>query len=115
MAACDAGQMCLFIRGILLELNISQEAATIAYVDNDGCTAMGNAQKPTSHTCHINIKYFALCEWIERNLIHLECADTAINTADHLTKCLLVNFFTDTPITYLDTSHQDTPPLMILS
>ena len=30
----------------------------------------------------------ALCEWIERDLIHLERIDTAINTADHLTKSL---------------------------
>ena len=88
MAACDAGRMCLFIRSILWDLNIPQEAATIAYEDNDGCTAMGNAQKPTSRTRHIDIKYFALCEWIERDLIHLERIDTSINTADHLTKTL---------------------------
>ena len=88
MAACDVGRMSLFIRSILWDLNIPQEAATIAYEDNDGCTAMGNAQKPTSHTRHIDIKYFALCEWIERDLIHLERIDTAVNTADHLTKTL---------------------------
>jgi hypothetical protein len=80
--------MCLFIRSILWDLNIPQEAATITYEDNDGCTAMGNAQKPTSRTRHIDIKYFALCEWIERDLIHLERVDTAINSADHLTKAL---------------------------
>jgi hypothetical protein len=47
MAACDVGRMCLFIRSILWDLNIPQEATTVAYEDNDGCTAMGNAQKPT--------------------------------------------------------------------
>ena len=54
---------------------------------------MGNAQKPTSRTRHIDIKYFALYEWIERNLIHLERIDTAVNTADHLTKTLLQILF----------------------
>ena len=54
---------------------------------------MGNAQKPTNRTCHIDIKYFALCEWIERDLIHLERVDTAINTADHLTKALTQTLF----------------------
>ena len=88
MAACDVGRMCLFIRSILWDLDIPQEAATVAYEDNDGCTAMGNAQKPTSRTRHIDIKYFALCEWIERDYIHLERIDTSVNMADHLTKTL---------------------------
>ncbi len=56
-------------------------AASCGTIDNDGCTAMGNTQKPTTRTRHINIKYFALCEWIERDLIHLERIDTLINIA----------------------------------
>ena len=54
---------------------------------------MGNAQKPTPRTWQIVIKYYALCEWIERDLIHLERVDTAINTADHLTKALTRTLF----------------------
>ncbi len=50
MAACNVGRMSLFVRSILWDLNVPQEAATIAYKDNDGCTAMGNAQKPTART-----------------------------------------------------------------
>jgi hypothetical protein len=49
---------------------------------------MGNRQKPTARTCHIDIKYFALCEWVEQDIIHLEWIDTLINIADHLTKPL---------------------------
>ena len=86
MTATDVGRMCLFVRSILWDLNIPQEAATVAYEDNVGCTAMDNAQKPTSRTRHIDIKYFALCEWVEQNLILLERIDTSINIADHLTK-----------------------------
>jgi hypothetical protein len=86
MAACDVGRMSLYIHSILWDLDVSQEAATIAYKDNDGCTAMGNAQKPTARTWHINIKYFALCDWIEHNLIHLKRIDNSINIADHFTK-----------------------------
>ena len=93
MAACDVGRMCLFIRSILWDLDIPQETATIAYEDNNGCTAMGNSQKPTSRTRHIDIKYFALCEWIERDYIHLERLDTAVNMADHLTKALSRTLF----------------------
>ena len=86
MAACDVGWMILFVRSVLWDLDIPQEAATIAYEDNDGCTVMGNAPKPTPYTCHINIRYFALCDWVERNLILLKRVNTSINIADHPTK-----------------------------
>jgi hypothetical protein len=49
---------------------------------------MGNAQKPTPGTRHIDIKYFSLCEWVERDLILLDRIDTSINMPDHLTKFL---------------------------
>ncbi len=80
--------MCLFIQSILWDLDIPQEAATVAYEDNDGCTSMANAKKPTPRTRHIDIKYFALCDWVDRDLIILERIDTSINLADHLTKTL---------------------------
>ena len=35
MAACDVGRMTLFVRSILWHLDIPQEAATVAYEDND--------------------------------------------------------------------------------
>ena len=54
MAAYDTGKMILFIRSILWDLGIPQEAATVLYEDNE-CTAMWNAQKPTPHTWHIDI------------------------------------------------------------
>ncbi len=88
MAACDVGRMCLFICSLLWDLDIPQEAATVAYEDNDGCTLMGNAQKPTPRMQHIDIKYFTLCDWIERDLIILEQIETFVNPADHLTNPL---------------------------
>jgi hypothetical protein len=88
MAACNVSCMSLFVHRFLWDLDVPQEAATIAYKDNDGCTAMQNAQKPNAQTHHINIKYFVLCEWIKHNLIHLKWIDTSINIANHLTKLL---------------------------
>jgi len=88
MAAYDTGKMILFVRSVLWDLDIPQEAATVLYEDNDACTAMGNAQKPTPRTRHMDIKYFSICEWVERDLMHLERIDTSINMADHLTKAL---------------------------
>jgi hypothetical protein len=54
MAACKISRMSLYVRSILWDLDVPQEAATIAYKDNDGCTAMGNAQKP-KHELGISI------------------------------------------------------------
>ncbi len=62
MAAYDTGKMILFIWSVLWDLHVPQEAATVLFEDNNGCTAMGNAQKPTPQTHHINIKYFSLCK-----------------------------------------------------
>jgi hypothetical protein len=61
MATYDTGKMILFVMSVLWDLGIPQEAATLHFKDNDGCTAMGNAQK-TPWTRHIDIKYFLLCE-----------------------------------------------------
>jgi hypothetical protein len=88
MAVCNTAKMILFIRSVLWDLNILQEAATMLYKDNDGCTAMGKAQKPMSRTHHIDIKYFSICEWVEWDLVLLDCIDTSINMSDHLTKAL---------------------------
>jgi hypothetical protein len=88
MAAYDMGKMILFICSVLWDFGILQEAATILYEDNDACTAMGNAQNPTPRTCQMDIKYFIICEWAERDLMHLEQIDTSINMANHFKKAL---------------------------
>ena len=88
MAAYDTGKMILFVRSVLWDLGIPQEAATVLYEDNDACTAMGNAKKPTPRTRHMDIKYFSICEWVDRDLMILERIDTKLNISDHLTKGL---------------------------
>ena len=49
---------------------------------------MANAQKPTTRTRHMDIRYFALSDWVEMDLMRLERVHTPINEADHLTKLL---------------------------
>jgi hypothetical protein len=88
MAAYKLGKMLLYVRSILWDLNVPQEAASRLYKDNNACTAMANAQKPTSCTRHMDIRYNVLCEWVKRDLIILERVDTTINEADHFTKLL---------------------------
>ncbi len=93
MAAYQLGKMLLYVRSILWDLNVPQEAASWLYEDNVACTAMANVQKPTSCTRHMDIWYHVLCEWVERNLIVLERVDTTINEVDHFTKLLSCTLF----------------------
>ena len=72
MLAYFTGKMILFVRSVLREPDIPQEAATLLYKDKDACTAMANAQKPMPRTRHMDIKYFSLSEWVERDLMLLE-------------------------------------------
>ena len=88
MVAYDTRKMILYVRGILWDLGIPQEAATVMHEDNDACTAMGNAQKPNPCTRHMDITYFLLCNWVERDLMHLEGVDTMLNMADMFNKSL---------------------------
>jgi hypothetical protein len=75
MAAVDCAKTTIYIRSILYDLDIPDYAATHLYEDNDACTAMANAGKPTTRTRHKDIRYNALCEWVERDLVVLERID----------------------------------------
>ena len=88
MMAAQAGRLYLFCRSVLWDLGVPQKAATVAYEDNDACTSMAMARKPTSRTRHIDIKYHVLCQWVEQDLIHLERIATKLNTAEIFTKIL---------------------------
>jgi hypothetical protein len=49
---------------------------------------MANAGKPIPRSRHIDIKFYAIQEWVERDLVVLKRIDTSVNPADHLTKPL---------------------------
>ena len=58
------------------------------YEDNEGAIGMGNTQKPTSGTRHMDVRYFALAEWIKHDLLHFSRVNTKSNVADNFTKAL---------------------------
>ena len=88
MQATALGKIILYARSIMWDLSVPQLTATIAYEDNDACTSMANARRPTSRTRHVDIKWHVLCQWIEQDLIKLERIPTALNIADIFTKQL---------------------------
>jgi hypothetical protein len=92
-AACDAGKMILYFRSILADIGVEQADATVLFEDNHGALLMANAQQPTRRTRHMDIKKFALLEWVEQDLIILKSIKTAENAADGLTKPLTKQLF----------------------
>lgn len=80
--------MILYFRTLLEDLGLSQEDATVMFEDNRGALYMANAQQPSNRTRHIDIKMFALTDWVERDLITLVDIVTSDNCADHMTKAL---------------------------
>ena len=84
----DTARVCLYCRSILYDLGVAQDAATVMYGDNDGATAMANAGKPTKRSRHIDIKYYVLQEYVEKDLLVIQRIATKLNMADHFTKPL---------------------------
>ena len=93
VAACDAGKYILYLRSLLEEIGLRQEDATVLYEDNQGALLMANAQRPTKHTKHMDLKHFGLQEWVQRDLLILHRINTSDNYADSLTKALARTLF----------------------
>ena len=70
-----------------------QDHATTLYEDNDGTLLMANAGQPTRRTRHIDIRHFALLDWVELDLLALEEINSPENFSDPLTKSVGKNDF----------------------
>ena len=85
-AACDAAKSILYVRSIMEQIRIPQPDATVLYIDNNGAMLMANAQQPTRRTCHLDLKHFALLDWVEKDLVVLSRIDSTDNFTNGLTK-----------------------------
>ena len=85
-ALSEAGKLTLYLRSILDELRIPQQHATVLYEDNQGCLFMTASGKPTKRTRHVDIRHFAILDWVEHDILNIKKISTSDNTADCLTK-----------------------------
>ena len=93
VAACDTAKLILFYCSLLDDIGISQTEATVMYEDNNGALLMANAQQPTRRTRHMEIKHFAILDWVEQDLLILTHISTSLNVADAMTKPLEKTLF----------------------
>ncbi len=92
-AAVEAGKYILYVRSILDEIGLPQDEATVLYEDNQGALLLANAQQPTKRTRHMDIKNFALQDWVKEDLIRLIRISTNDNYADVMTKATARTLF----------------------
>jgi hypothetical protein len=88
VAATDTAKAILYIRTILEEIGVNQMDATTLHIDNNGALNMANQGQPTRNTRHMELKYFSIQQWVERDLVYLKRISTDANYADAMTKIL---------------------------
>jgi len=88
IAAVTAAKTAKFLRSILHELGFTQHEPTPIYEDNQPTIDIVNSQKPTERTRHIDIRFFAIQEWMQKGDIRMFHIPGVINPADDLTKPL---------------------------
>jgi len=74
--------MALYLCSILDELHVPQTNATLLYKDTCSALLMAHAGQPTKQSWHIDIRHYALTDWVERDLVALEDVPTGFNAAD---------------------------------
>ncbi len=92
-AAVAAGKYILYIRSIMSEIGMEQYEATTLYEDNQGALLMAQAGKPTKRTKHVDLKVFALQDWVEHDLLAVKRINSADNPSDVFTKALARTLF----------------------
>ena len=88
LSAAEAGKLTLYLRSMLQDLGIDQPTATLLHEDNAAAIDMANASRPTRRTRHMDIKHFALLDWIATDQLLLQAISTHDNPVDGLTKSL---------------------------
>ena len=84
-----AAKTAKYIRSVLIKLGFKQNKPTPIYEDNKPTIDIVASQKPTKCTCHIEIWFFAIQDWIHKSKdIQLLYQPGVINPSDDLTKPL---------------------------
>ena len=65
VAATATGKAILYVRTIHEELGIPQTDATVLYIENNGALNMANQGQLTQNTRNMELKSFAIQQWVE--------------------------------------------------
>ena len=93
IAANAAVNQALWLRKVLVGLNMKQEGCTEVFVDNQAAIAISNNPVFHGKTKHFNIKLFFLREVQKEGSVDLKYCRSDLQLADILTKPLLKSKF----------------------
>jgi len=87
-AACDAAKYTKYIRSVLTYLGFPLLNPTPIYEDNAATIAVSNNERATKRLRHVDLRHFAILNWVQNGDITLKYISTSDNPADNLTKPL---------------------------
>jgi hypothetical protein len=84
-----SGKKVKYVRTVMNELGFRQKGPSPIFGDNISSIMMGNNIRPTDQTRHMDIKWFAIQEWIhiDKDIILIHISGD-LNASDALTKAL---------------------------
>ena len=93
-SACESEFLCsvtcakvaLYTRQVAIDIKVPQRTASPLYGDNEGTERLANHRKPSGRTRHLDIKLYAIQEWVQQGKIILHRVCSALNPSDALTK-----------------------------
>jgi len=88
IAATEATNQALWLRKVLLDMNLKQEKCTEVFVDNQAAIAISNNPDFHGKTKHFNIKLFFLRDAQKEGSAGLKYCKTDLQLADIFTKVL---------------------------
>lgn len=86
VSVCEATKEAVYLRGVLGELGVAQDAATVIMQDNSACIALSKNPEAPARTKHIGLKYFYVRDHVDEGNVQLLYCPSALMLADLLTK-----------------------------
>ena len=93
VALASGAQEALWVKRFLKELDMDDGKPQEILVDNDACKQIANNRMTSERTKGLDIRFFAVRDYIKKKLLAVNRIDTARNTSDIFTKPLLATKF----------------------
>ena len=87
-AACEAAKQVKYVRSVMNHLGFSLHQPTPIFEDNAATIAVSNNERATKRLRHVDLRHFAILEWVQNGEVTLKSIPSSDNPADCLTKPL---------------------------
>ena len=87
-AASEAGKAILYLRSVLKSLGTTLTSPTKLFIDNQATIAIIGNNKATRRLRHVDLRHFAIMQWVQLKNLSLHFISTEDNPSDSLTKSL---------------------------